>query len=155
MRLIELLKGLAVSFLLFACFLFLVVWICLVWRKKRKLRRKLSKRRMEGGSPKIYCQDTIITKNAGQLQVVKLTKEGGKVRAGEIKFDHINEMQGEFPTEPRIALAPSTEPTIKREHIGLCGMPKKGGRGGGLGRTTPKAKYQRQRREDEEARVLR
>ena len=53
MYLIEFLKGMVVGLALYACFALLLLWIRLVW-KKRKQRKKLSRRRMEGGSPKIY-----------------------------------------------------------------------------------------------------
>ena len=55
MYLVDIILLTATSFSLFVTFLFLVIWVCLV-RKSRKLRKKVSRRRMERGSPKIYIR---------------------------------------------------------------------------------------------------
>ena len=55
MYLVDIILLTATSFSLFVTFLFLVMWVCLV-RKSRKLRKKVSRRRMERGSPKIYTR---------------------------------------------------------------------------------------------------
>ena len=55
MYLVDIIALTATSFSLFMGFLFLVIWVCLV-RKSRKLRKKVSRRRMERGSPKIYTR---------------------------------------------------------------------------------------------------
>ena len=55
MYLVDIIALTATSFSLFMGLLFLVIWVCLV-RKSRKLRKKVSRRRMERGSPKIYTR---------------------------------------------------------------------------------------------------
>ena len=68
MILIEFLKGVALALILFLCFAFLLLLIR-VFRKKRKRRKKQSRRRMEGGSPKLLPRYMPI---AGQGQSVDL-----------------------------------------------------------------------------------
>ena len=68
MYLIEFLKAMATGAILFVCFAFLLLWICIYW-KKRKRRKKQPRQRMERGSPKIYPRRLPI---GGHGQIVDL-----------------------------------------------------------------------------------
>ena len=68
MYLIEFLKAMATGAILFVCFAFLLLWICVFW-KKRKRRKKQPRQRMERGSPKIYPRRLPI---GGHGQIVDL-----------------------------------------------------------------------------------